>query len=43
MARKALIKDEHRQGSSSGGPGQDELVRQIASLPEVLQGIEETP
>ena len=40
MARKALIKGEQRQGSSSGSPGQDELVRQIASLPKVLQSID---
>lgn len=43
MARKTLIEAEHRQGSSTGSTGKKELVRQIASLPEVLQSIEEPP
>jgi hypothetical protein len=37
---KVVIEAHHRQGSGAGGTGPDELIGQIATSPEMLQGID---
>lgn len=38
--REAALKAQHRHGAGVGGPGQDQLIGQIASQPELLEGID---